>query len=269
MQPGDLIAMLDEIIQSTRDRIEHEKSVNSLKNLKDSVETLDIDKSLKFNRSLKNDNIAFICEIKRASPSAGIISDEFPYVEIAKQYERAGAAAISVLTEPKYFLGDYTHLSEIRAEVNIPILRKDFIIDEYQLYQSKLLGADAVLLISSLFDMQSLKKMISLCNNLGISALVEAHTPDDIHSAIAAGAEIIGVNNRNLNTFNVDMRTCMSLRNLVPRDLIFVAESGIKTRCDIEALEQCNVNAVLIGEALMRSQDKCKYLNTLRGCDIE
>ncbi len=261
--------MLNEIIQSTRNRIEYEKSVNSLKDIKDLVKTLDINKSLKFNQSLKNDGIAFICEIKRASPSAGVISDKFPYLDIAKQYERAGAAAISVLTEPKYFLGDYTHLSEIQAEVNIPILRKDFIIDEYQVYQSKLLGADAILLISSLFDKQSLKKMILLCNNLGISALVEAHTSDDINSAIVAGAKIIGVNNRNLSIFSVDVCTCMSLRNLVPKDIIFVAESGIKTRHDIEALEQCNVDAVLIGEALMRSQDKCKYLNILRGHDID
>lgn len=261
--------MLNEIIQSTRNRIEYEKSVNSLKDIKDLVETLDINKPLKFNQSLKNDGIAFICEIKRASPSAGVISDEFPYLDIAKQYERAGAAAISVLTEPKYFLGDYMHLSEIQAEVNIPILRKDFIIDEYQVYQSKLLGADAILLISSLFDKQSLKKMILLCNNLGISALVEAHTPDDINSAIVAGAKIIGVNNRNLSTFSVDVCTCTSLRNLVPKDIIFVAESGIKTRQDIEALEQCNIDAVLIGEALMRSQDKCKYLNILRGHDID
>ncbi len=261
--------MLNEIIQSTKERIKYEKSVNSLKDLKDIAETLDAGNSLRFNHSLKNDNIAFICEIKRASPSAGIISDEFPYVDIAKQYEHAGAAAISVLTEPKYFLGSYTHLFEIHAEVKVPILRKDFIIDEYQVYQSKLLGADAILLISSLYDTQSLKKMISLCNDLGISALVEAHTSDEIDSAILAGTKIIGVNNRNLNTFSTNLCTCTALRDRVPRDIIFVAESGVKTRHDIEILEQCSVNAVLIGEALMRSQDRCKFLNLLRGCDSE
>ncbi len=261
--------MLNEIIQSTKDRVEYEKSINSLKDIKNLVETLDIDNSLKFESSLKNDDLSYICEIKRASPSAGIISDEFLYIDIAKQYEHAGAAAISVLTEPKYFLGNYTHLSEIQAEVDVPILRKDFIIDEYQIYQSKLIGADAVLLISSLYDTHTLKEMISLCDNLGISALVETRTAKEINSAILAGARIIGVNNRNLNTLDTDINTCIRLRDLVPDDIIFVAESGIKTRNDIEMLSRYNIDAVLLGEALMHAEDKSKALNTFRGMCIE
>ncbi|MEG6616371.1 indole-3-glycerol phosphate synthase TrpC [Peptococcaceae bacterium 1198_IL3148] len=218
-----------------------------------------------FEKILKSKEISFICEVKRASPSQGMIAPAFPYQKIAVDYEKAGAHAISVLTEPEYFKGSDIYLKEISQLVNIPVLRKDFIVDEYQIYQSKLIGADAVLLICALLDTDTLKRYIGICDELGLTALVEAHTKDEVNSAIEAGARVIGVNNRNLKTFEVDIRNCITLRELVPEDTIYVAESGIQTRNDISVLKKAGVDAVLIGEALMKSADKKAMLSYLRG----
>ena len=209
--------------------------------------------------------IAFICEVKKASPSKGIITEDFPYLEIAKDYQKAGADAISVLTEPEFFKGDNKYLTEISDLVRIPVLRKDFTIDEYQIYEAKAIGADAVLLICALLDTETLHNYLALCDELGLSALVEAHTEEEILSAIRAGARIIGVNNRNLQTFEVDLNTSVRLKGLVPKHIIFVAESGIQTAEDINILRDAGVNAVLVGETLMRNPNKKAIISELRG----
>lgn len=218
-----------------------------------------------FEKAIAKDDISFICEVKRASPSKGIIAEDFPYVEIAKDYEKAGADCISVLTETDYFLGNDKYLREINDTVSIPTIRKDFIIDEYMIYEAKLLGASCVLLIAALLDTETLKEYMKICDSLGLSALVEAHDEDEIRSAAAAGARMIGVNNRNLKDFTVDIHNSGRLRGLVPKDILFVAESGIRTAQDIKVLRENGVNAVLIGETLMRSTDKGAMLADLKG----
>jgi indole-3-glycerol phosphate synthase len=222
--------------------------------------------ALKPVRNAVNDTaqMAFICEVKRASPSKGLIAAEFPYLEIARDYEAAGAAAISVLTEPTKFLGSNEYLREIAAAVSVPVLRKDFTVDAYQIYQAKTLGASAVLLICALLDTAQLKAFIELADELGLSALVEAHDEREVDSALAANARVIGVNNRDLKTFNVDAHNCLRLRGVVPPNVTFVAESGIKSRADVELLEQNGVDAVLIGETLMRAPDRKVALAALR-----
>ena len=225
-----------------------------------------LDTGFPFEKALDKKDIAFICEIKKASPSKGIIAGHFPYIQIAGDYEKAGADAISVLTEPDFFMGKDEYLKQISCKVSVPLLRKDFIIDKYQIYQAKILGASAVLLICSLLDTEKLKEYINICRSLGLSALVEAHTKDEISSAIKAGAGIIGVNNRNLKTFEVDIQNAVRLRQYVPKDILFVAESGIKTAEDIDALRKAGVNAVLIGETLMKSYSKKEMLDSLKGC---
>ena len=218
-----------------------------------------------FEKALQKEGISFICEVKKASPSKGIICKDFPYIDIAREYEQAGADCISVLTESKYFLGSDRYLSDIRKAVNLPIIRKDFIVDTYQIYQAKVIGADAVLLICSLVNAEFLEECIRICNKVGISALVEVHSEDEVQMAVKAGARMIGVNNRNLKDFSVDVHNSIRLRQLVPRDMIFVAESGIRTREDIKNLEKEGVNAVLVGESLMRSNSKEKKLKELKG----
>ena len=218
-----------------------------------------------FEKVLKSKEISFICEVKKASPSKGIIAEEFPYLEIAKEYEKSGANAISVLTEPYFFKGEDKFLKEIASEVNIPVLRKDFVIDEYMIYEAKTLGASAVLLICSILNEETLKKYIKIADTLGLSALVEAHDENEIKMALRAGARIIGVNNRNLKDFTVNINNSINLRKIVPADIIFIAESGIKTSEDIKELRKAKVNAVLVGETLMRSEDKRKALEDLRG----
>ena len=209
--------------------------------------------------------MAFICECKKASPSKGLIAPDFPYLEIAKSYEAAGASAISVLTEPGWFLGSDQYLKEIAAAVKIPCLRKDFTVDEYMIYEAKCLGAAAVLLICALLDTETLRRYIRICDTLGLSALVEAHDEAETCSAVDAGARIIGVNNRNLKDFTVDFSNSIRLRSLIPEDVIFVAESGVRTRADVELLRAHKVNAALIGETLMRAPDKRAMLDELRG----
>lgn len=256
--------ILDTLAESTRKRVEERKLVISLEKLKRKASLVGMG-SFEFENALKKDEMAFICEVKKASPSKGIIAERFSYLEIASEYYKAGADAISVLTEPEYFKGSDEFLHEISKTVPTPLLRKDFTIDEYMIYEARLMGASAVLLICSLLDTSTLKAYIEICDSLGLSALVEAHSAEEIESALTAGARIIGVNNRDLKTFTVDIENCMRLRSLVPNDVIFVAESGIKTAEDISRLREANVNAVLIGETLMRAEDKEAALNALKG----
>ena len=218
-----------------------------------------------FEKALKNDGLSFICEIKKASPSKGLIAPDFPYLEIAREYEAAGASCISCLTEPKWFLGSDEYLKQIAAEVNIPVLRKDFTVCAYQIYEAKLLGADAVLLICALLDTETLKRYIGICDALGISALVEAHDEAEVKSAISAGARIIGVNNRNLHDFSVDVHNSARYRAMIPQDILFVSESGIKTHDDIMVLVNNKTDAVLIGETFMRAENKAEMLRELKG----
>lgn len=216
-----------------------------------------------FEKALAKDGISYICEVKKASPSKGIIAEDFPYVRIAKDYENAGASAISVLTEPQWFKGENKYLQEISQNVKIPLLRKDFTVCEYQIYEAKVIGASAVLLICALLDTETIRKWIEICDSLGLSALVEAHTEEEVKSALDAGARVIGVNNRNLKDFTVDLTTCTRLRKLVPKEILFVGESGIKTAEDVQELREAGVNGLLIGETLMRNADKRKHLKNL------
>lgn len=257
--------ILDTIVEATKKRIEKDKKNLSAELMKELALKIPASREFPFEKALGKEGIHFICEVKKASPSKGIIAEDFPYLTIAKEYEEAGASCISVLTEPDFFLGKDAYLSEIRKEVSIPILRKDFTIEPYQIYQAKTLGADAILLICSLLGEEDLKAYLLLCNELGLSALVEAHDEAEVERAVKAGARIIGVNNRNLKTFEVDIRTSGRLRRLVPESILFVAESGIKTAEDIRVLKEDKVNGVLIGETLMRSRDKKKLLAELRG----
>ena len=218
-----------------------------------------------FESALRKPGMSFICELKRASPSKGTICEGYPYLEIAKEYEDAGASCISVLTEPSRFLGDISHLTEVSKRVNVPLLRKDFVVDEYMIYEARRAGASAVLLICSLLDERRLSEYIETCDALGMSALVEAHDRDEVRKAVDCGARIIGVNNRDLRDFSVDARNCLRLRPYVPDDVLFVAESGISSREDVECLKENGVDAVLIGETLMRSNDRKAKLREL-GC---
>lgn len=263
--------ILDTIAEASRRRVALDKEKISLKELKnkiyknEKIECFHNREAFAFEKALIKKDVTFICEVKKASPSKGVIAEDFPYQNIAKEYENAGADAISVLTEPQYFQGSDRYLTEISSLVNIPVLRKDFTVDEYQIYQAKVIGADAVLLICSLLDTVTIKNYIQICDELGLSALVEAHSEEEVFLAISAGARVIGVNNRNLQTFEVDINNSIMLRNLVPKDIIFVAESGIKTAKDIAILRNAGVNAVLIGETFMRSPNKEEMLDQLKG----
>ena len=218
-----------------------------------------------FENALRSEDISFICECKKASPSKGLIAEDFPYLQIAKDYEAAGADCISVLTEPKWFLGSNEYLKEIAASVNIPCLRKDFTVDAYMIYEAKTLGASAVLLIVSLLSETQLREYIKICDELGMSALVEIHDEKEALTAINAGARLIGVNNRNLKDFSVDTENSKRLRNLIPRNILFVSESGVKTASDVQTLREIGADAVLVGETLMKAENKCEKLKELRG----
>lgn len=262
--------ILEEIGAAARERVAREKEIISPKDMEQMAHELveagsGTGPDFPFERALRKDGMSFICECKKASPSKGLIAPDFPYLDIARKYEEAGADAVSVLTEPKWFLGSGDYLKEIAAEVSIPCLRKDFTVDEYMIYQAKTLGAKAVLLICAMLDTETLRRYIKIADSLGLSALVEAHDADEISMALDQGARIIGVNNRNLKNFTVDVNNAGRLRDLVPRDIIFVAESGIKTRGDVAALEDAGVDACLVGETLMRAADKKAMLRELRG----
>ena len=221
--------------------------------------------NFKFENALKKSGVSFICECKKASPSKGLIAPDFPYLQIAEDYENAGADCISVLTEPKWFLGSDDYLREIANAVSIPCLRKDFTVDEYMIYEAKLLGASAVLLICSILSEEQIKEYIAICDELGLSALTEAHDEAEVQTALNANARIIGVNNRNLKDFSVDTENSRKLRRLIPSDVLFVSESGVSSAEDVKKLYEIGADAVLIGETLMRASDKKEKLAQLRG----
>ncbi len=256
--------ILESIASYTKIRIHQTKAMKSMEEIKVEAFLLDCDTGFPFEEALKAKPMAFICECKKASPSKGLITSEFDYLGIAREYESAGAAAISVLTEPKWFMGSDTYLKRIAKEVTIPCLRKDFVVDEYMIYEAKTLGAAAVLLICALLSEKTLSTYITICDSLGLSALVEAHNEEEIAMALRAGARIIGVNNRNLKDFSVDVRNSERLRSLVPDDILFIAESGIQSPEDVAALSHVGVNGVLIGETLMRAGDKEAMLKSLK-----
>lgn len=257
--------ILNEIANKTRKRVEALKRQKTMDDLIKEVSDLASDASFPFENALKAPGISFICEVKKASPSKGVLDEEFDYLSIASDYEEAGASAVSVLTEPFFFSGCDRFLSDIASSSGIPVLRKDFIIDSYQIYQSKLLGASAVLLICALLDTAMIKSFIETADTLGISALVEVHDEEETEKALNAGARIIGVNNRDLKTFGVDISTSVRLRSLVPGNVLFVSESGIKTPGHIKTLRDIKADGVLIGEALMLSPDKKAALALLKG----
>ena len=252
--------ILDKITEKTKTRTEK----LNINDLKEKVQNLPR-KDFIFKNALSGNKIKIISEIKKASPSKGLICQDFDPIKIAKEYNEAKTDCISILTEPYFFLGNNAYIKDVKKVTDIPILRKDFIIDEKQIYESKIIGADCILLICAILDEKKLKEFLNLAHKLCLSALVEAHNEDEIKTALNCNAEIIGVNNRNLKTFEVDFNNTFKLRKLVPDDIIFVSESGIKTREDIIKLEENNVNAVLIGETFMKSKNKIEEIKKLRG----
>lgn len=253
--------ILDKIVADTRTRVQREKS-RGIKPADVAVTPLP---PFAFEMALGSKEIAFICEVKKASPSKGLIARDFPYVDIAREYAAAGAAAISVLTEPTFFMGSDQYLREIRQAVNIPILRKDFVVDPFQIEQAHAMGADAVLLICAVLTQVELKEYMRIAHDLGLSCLVEAHDAGEVHRALNADARVIGVNNRDLKTFTVNMQNSIRLRNLAPSGVVFVSESGIKSPEDVAVLERSGMDALLIGETLMRAPDKMAAIQALRG----
>jgi indole-3-glycerol phosphate synthase len=256
--------ILDEIAAKTVLRVAERKQLISAEEIVAAARLLPADTGFPFEQALKSPDISFICELKKASPSAGVLSADFPYLEIARQYEAAGAAALSVLTEPYFFQGSDEVLRQIVEHVRLPVLRKDFTIDAYQIYEAKCLGASAVLLICALLDTSTIARFLAIADQLGLSALVEAHSASEVRSAVQAGARLIGVNNRDLQTFQVDLKTSMSLRRLVPDHILFVSESGIRTAEDVAMLRDAGADGILIGETLMRSPDIGQQLSMLR-----
>ena len=260
------MSILNEIAAHTKERIAEEKFKVPLRELisqQNSNLAKHAEEKISFMEELKKQGMSYICEVKKASPSKGLIAPDFPYLDIAKEYEQAGASAISCLTEPFYFQGADRYLQEISQAVNIPVLRKDFTVDEYMIYQAKAFGASAVLLICAILDNSQLKAFGELAQDLGLDALVEAHDEWELDRALNLGVKIVGVNNRNLHDFTVDMGNSIRLRSMAPKDTVFVSESGIKTAEDIRILYENKVDAVLIGETLMRSPDKKAALAAL------
>ena len=259
--------ILEEIAARTRERIAKEKTCISVSELENRIQEVNKNagKRITFLQALQKDGMSYICEVKKASPSKGLIAPDFPYLAIAKEYEQAGASAISCLTEPFYFQGADQYLREIAAAVQIPVLRKDFTVDEYMIYQAKSLGASAVLLICAILDDGELRAYRQLAKESGLDALVEAHDEYEVDRVLNLGAEIVGVNNRDLRTFQVDMNNSIRLRKMAPDNVVFVSESGIRTPEDIRLLYENKVDAVLIGETLMRSPDKKAALERLNG----
>ena len=256
--------ILDQLAEAARQRVEKAKRQTPLAERKRQALALPKD-DLRFEKALAKPGLSFICECKKASPSKGLIAPDFPYLQITKEYQAAGADAISVLTEPKWFLGSDSYLKEISSAVSTPCLRKDFTVDEYMIYEAKLLGASAVLLICAILDDAQLKEYLAVCDALGLSALVEAHDDAEVDRALAAGARILGVNNRNLKDFTVDTENSRRLRARIPKDVLFVSESGVKTAEDVAQLAAIGADAVLIGETLMRAPDKTAKLQELKG----
>ena len=259
------MTILDQLADHARERVAIAKEKVSFEEMKARAEAM-ADQSFSFEKALAaNPDIAFICECKKASPSKGLIAPDFPYLEIAKSYEAAGADCISVLTEPKWFLGADQYLKEIASEVKIPCLRKDFTVDPYMIYEAKVLGASAVLLIMSILDEKTAGEYLKVADSLGLSALVETHNDEEVKQALNIGARIIGVNNRNLKDFTVDTENSRKLRKLIPGDVLFVSESGVSSPEDVKKLREIGADAVLVGETLMRAEDKTGRLAELKG----
>lgn len=260
--------ILDTLAESTRMRVEKAKKEIPLSEVKQQASLVN-KQAFAFEKALQNGHekkgISFICEVKKASPSKGIIAENFPYLEIAKEYEKIGADCLSVLTEPEYFKGSNEYLREIAGNVSIPILRKDFTIDEYMIYEAKALGADAILLIMAILSDNQVREYLALSEELGLSVLVETHDEEEIKRAVKAGAGIIGVNNRNLKDFSVDVNNCITLRDSIPNGILTVAESGIRGEDEVASIKNAKIDAVLIGETLMRSENREKTIKTLRG----
>ncbi|MDR1070820.1 MAG: indole-3-glycerol phosphate synthase TrpC [Gracilibacteraceae bacterium] len=258
--------ILDRIVAATAKRVARAKRDLPLRRLIAQCRELPALTGRPFEAALRKPGLSFICEVKKASPSKGLITESFLWAEIARDYEAAGAACVSVLTEPDFFLGADEHLREISQTVAIPTLRKDFILDPWQIYQSRLLGAKAVLLICSVLGPQKLRQFLALADQLGLSCLTEARDAAELEDALAAGARVVGVNNRDLRTFQVDLQNSLRLRRLAPPSVLFTAESGVASREDVRLLEAGGVDAVLIGETLMRSPNRRETLRALRGC---
>lgn len=256
--------ILDTIAGYARIRVARDREENSLDALRALCQDMGRGHGDRFYGALKKPGMSFICEVKKASPSKGVISPGFPYLDIARDYQAAGADCISCLTEPKWFLGSDQIFADIRAAVTTPMLRKDFVVDEYQLYQARVMGADCVLLICSLLDREAIKRYLNICEALGLAALVEAHDAREIAAALEAGARIVGVNNRDLKDFSVDFSNAARLRALIPPEVVFVAESGVRRPEDVAALGEIGADAALIGEALMRASDKARLLEQFR-----
>ena len=257
-----MATILDTIAAHARIRVEADRKQLPLEALKERCTGLPLTRG--FGKALAKPGMRFICEVKKASPSKGLISPDFPYLDIARDYEAAGADAVSCLTEPKWFLGSDDLFREIRREIALPMIRKDFTVDEYQIYQARAMGADAVLLICSLLDTAEIARLLGICDSLGLDALVETHDAAEIASAVAAGARIIGVNNRNLKDFSVDFSNAARLRDLIPANALYVAESGVSCPEDAAALKEIGADAVLMGEVLMRAEDKADMLRRMR-----
>ena len=257
------MTILDEIAEATKLRVANNKKVKSIEDIK--KEAFAMPKGdFAFENVMKKDGLSLICECKKASPSKGVIAEDFPYLQIAKDYETAGADLISVLTEPKWFLGKDEYLKEIANAVSIPCIRKDFVVDEYMIYEAKILGASAVLLICAILSLDKIREYIKICDELGLSALVEAHDENEIKMALDANARIIGVNNRNLKDFSVNTANSKKLRELIPKDILFVSESGVKIAEDVKEIYDMGADAVLIGETLMRAENKTEKLKELK-----
>lgn len=258
------MTILDQLAEHARERVKQAKEKTTFEEIRQ--QALSLPKGgFTFEEALKKSGISFICECKKASPSKGLIAPDFPYLQIAEEYEAAGADCISVLTEPKWFLGSDEYLKEIAKAVSIPCLRKDFTVDAYMVYEARVLGASAVLLICSILGEEQMKEYIGICDELGLSALVEAHDEEEVKMALRAGARIIGVNNRNLKDFTVDTDNSRRLRELIPENVLFVSESGVRSAEDVQKLRKIGADAVLVGETLMRAEDKKRKLAELRG----
>ena len=256
--------ILEKLAEASRYRVEKRKVRKSPELLRQEAESMERDTGFPFEAALRKPELSFICEVKKASPSKGVLAPEFPYLQIASEYEEAGADAVSCLTEPEYFQGSDRYLKEIAGKSSIPVLRKDFTVDPYMIYEAKVLGASAVLLICALLDRGEIREGIQIADSLGMSALVEAHDEEEVEKALDAGARIIGVNNRDLRTFQVNLDNSRRLRRLVPPEILFVSESGIRTSEDIRRLRENGTDAVLIGETLMKRPDKKKALRELK-----
>lgn len=257
--------ILEKLAEASRYRVEKRKVRKSPELLRREAESMGRENGFPFEAALRKPDLSFICEVKKASPSKGVLAPEFPYLQIASEYEEAGADAVSCLTEPEYFQGSDRYLKEIAGKSSIPVLRKDFTVDPYMIYEAKVLGASAVLLICALLDRGEIREGIQIADSLGMSALVEAHEEEEVEKALDAGARIIGVNNRDLRTFQVNLDNSRRLRRLVPPEILFVSESGIRTSEDIRRLRENGTDAVLIGETLMKRPDKKKALRELKG----